>query len=117
MAAKSAKLRLNSLRSRISGAETQLRSFGMPIPVKRIQTITNRSGSEYGSGCKSTPLTTLKIAVFAPMPSASVRIATAVKPGFFASILIPYRKSCSNVVILSLVTSGCEQGKRLKCKG
>ena len=26
--------------------------------------------------------TTVKIAVFAPMPSASVRTATAVKPGF-----------------------------------
>jgi hypothetical protein len=30
-------------------------------------------------------LTTLKMAVFAPMPSASVSTATAVKPGFFNS--------------------------------
>src|SRR2546430_2637917 len=29
--------------------------------------------------------TTLKIAVFAPMPSARVSTATAVKPGFFSS--------------------------------
>jgi hypothetical protein len=30
-------------------------------------------------------LTKLKMAVFAPMPSASVSTATAVKPGFFTS--------------------------------
>ena len=48
---------------------------------------------------------TLKIAVLAPMPRARVSTATAVKPGFFASILIPYRKSCTSDVILSLATS------------
>jgi hypothetical protein len=32
-----------------------------------------------GSGCNSTSFTTLKIAVLAPMPSASVTIAIAVK--------------------------------------
>ena len=37
----------------------------------------SRSGSGYGSGFSSTPLTTLKIALFAPIPSASVRIVTA----------------------------------------
>src|SRR2546425_1147383 len=46
---------------------------------------TSRSGSRYGRGCNNTALTTLKIAVFAPMPSASVSTATAVKPGFFNS--------------------------------
>ena len=30
-------------------------------------------------------MTTLKIAVFAPIPSARVSTATAVKPGFFSS--------------------------------
>ena len=33
------------------------------------------------SGRSSTPLTTLKMALLAPMPSASVRMATTVKPG------------------------------------
>jgi hypothetical protein len=33
-----------------------------------------------------TPLTKLNIAVFVPMPRASVATATAVKPGFFANI-------------------------------
>jgi hypothetical protein len=35
-----------------------------------------------------------KIAVFAPMPSASVRIETAVKAFDAASDLAPYRTSC-----------------------
>ncbi len=37
----------------------------------------SRSGGGYGSGFRMTPLTTLKIAVLAPMPSASVRTVTA----------------------------------------
>src|SRR5438477_5887730 len=44
-----------------------------------------RSGSRYGSAFSNTALTTLKMAVFAPMPSARVSTATAVKPGFFTS--------------------------------
>ena len=39
-------------------------------------TRTSASGSGYGSGRSSTPLTTLKMALVAPMPSASVRTAT-----------------------------------------
>jgi hypothetical protein len=38
-----------------------------------------------GSGRSSTPCTTLKIAVLAPMPRASVISATAVNPGVRAS--------------------------------
>jgi hypothetical protein len=34
-------------------------------------------------------LTTLKMALFAPMPSASAMTATAVKPGFLRSIRTP----------------------------
>jgi hypothetical protein len=33
------------------------------------------------------------MALFAPIPSASAATATRVKPGFFSSILNPYRKS------------------------
>jgi hypothetical protein len=47
---------------------------------------TIRLGSGYGSGFNRTAFTTVKMAVLAPMPSASVRTATAVKPGFFRSI-------------------------------
>jgi hypothetical protein len=35
------------------------------------------SGAAYASGLRMTPLTTLKIAVFAPIPSASVSIVTS----------------------------------------
>src|SRR2546429_6541377 len=45
----------------------------------------SRSGSGPGMGFNSVELTTLKMAVFAPMPSASVSTATAVKPGFFSN--------------------------------
>src|SRR5438874_5929369 len=44
-----------------------------------------RSVAGSGSGLSNAVLTTLKIAVFAPMPSARVSTATAVKPGFFSS--------------------------------
>src|SRR5438128_12541513 len=47
--------------------------------------MTSRSAAGNGNGRSSTPLTTLKMAVFAPMPRASVSTATAVKPGFFSN--------------------------------
>jgi len=40
---------------------------------------TSRSGAAYGSGFSKTLFTTLKIAVVAPIPSASVTTAMAVK--------------------------------------
>jgi hypothetical protein len=45
----------------------------------------------------------LKIAVFAPIPSASVNTAIAVNPGFFANIRSPYRASCQSVCITSFL--------------
>ena len=50
----------------------------------RSQTITRRSGSAKGSGRSSTAFTTLKIAVVAPMPSASTAMAVTAKAGRFA---------------------------------
>ncbi len=44
-------------------------------------TRTSEPGFGYGNGRSSTPLTTVKIALLAPMPSDKVRIATMVKPG------------------------------------
>src|ERR1700722_13269866 len=65
----------------------------------RSTTRTTREGSRKASGRRRTPLTTVKIAVFAPMPRASVRTATAAKPGFLISIRTPYFKSCRIVFI------------------
>jgi hypothetical protein len=53
----------------------------VPRPVKSDVTRTRRSAFAYGSGRMTTALTTVKIALLAPMPSASVAIATAAKPG------------------------------------
>jgi hypothetical protein len=58
-------------------------------------TLTRRSGSANGSGRSATPLITLKIALVAPMPTASVRTATIVNPGAFRNWRIPYRISVS----------------------
>ncbi len=44
------------------------------------QICTSRSSSGYGSGRNNIVFTTLKMAVFAPIPSASATIATTVTP-------------------------------------
>jgi hypothetical protein len=54
----------------------------------------NRSRFCTGRRCKSVAFTKLKMALFAPMPSANVRMAAAVKPGLFLNILAAYRRSC-----------------------
>ena len=47
------------------------------------------SGCGYGSGLSNTPFTTEKIAVFAPIPSARVKMAIRAKPGDLASMRAP----------------------------
>jgi hypothetical protein len=49
---------------------------------------TRRSASVYGSGRSSTALTTLKMAVLAPMPRARVRTATIANPGARTSVRV-----------------------------
>ena len=63
---------------------------------------TSRSGALYGSGRSSTALTTLKMAVLAPMPIARVKVTTAVKPGCFLNSLRACRRSWSSVLMLRL---------------
>ena len=50
------------------------------------QTATSRSASRKGGAERSTPWTTVKIAVAPPMPRASVATVTAVKPGLRRSV-------------------------------
>jgi hypothetical protein len=52
-------------------------------PPKEFSIHTRRSGSRNGSGRMRTAFTTLNIAVQTPIPRASVRTATAAKPGSF----------------------------------
>ncbi len=56
-----------------------------PVRRSRPRSATSRWLSGKGSGWRITALTTLKIAVFAPMPSARVRTTIAVKPGLLPS--------------------------------
>ena len=53
-------------------------SCGMLIPGDRSHSTASRSGSGYGSGFSSSALTTLKIALLAPMPIASDATITSV---------------------------------------
>ena len=60
--------------------------FGKPRCVAFSHIITSCSGFLKGSGRSRTALTTLKIAVFAPMPSAITTMAILANAGFFASV-------------------------------
>src|SRR5690606_13115445 len=62
---------------------------------------TSRSPSGYGSGFSMNALMTLKIAVFAPMPSARVSTAASTKPGRLRSARLAYRRS-SAIALISL---------------
>jgi hypothetical protein len=89
------KLRLRSRQSTKLGFDTATR---VPFSVCS-HSRTMRSGDGYGSGLSSTPWTTVNMAVFAPMPSASVRIASAAKPGRLMSIRSAWRRSCVMAVV------------------
>src|SRR5258708_2357867 len=58
-----------------------------------VQTTSRRSWSFTGSRLRSTPSTTLNMAVVAPIPSASVPIVTTAKPGDLRSNRSPYPRS------------------------
>ena len=62
-----------------SGGETQ--NSSNPRAGNWVVRYINCSGFGYASGRRMTPLTMEKMAVLAPMPSASVMSAMAVNPG------------------------------------
>src|SRR6185437_9174801 len=62
----------------------------MFIPGAAWASVINSSGCGYGKGFSSTPSTTLKTAVLAPMPRANVRMATEVNIGERISL----RRTC-----------------------
>src|SRR5271168_4182751 len=69
-----------SRQSRNSAAEAVPRVMLRFASVSQMVTTRRESGN--GSGFSKIPLTTLKITIFAAMPIAKVRMATAAKPGF-----------------------------------
>ena len=74
-----------------SGGETQ--NSVKPSPGNCVVRYINCSGLGYPSGRRITPLTIEKMAVLAPIPSASVSSATAVKAGARRSSRHEYRTS------------------------
>src|SRR5215210_142556 len=66
-----------------------------------------RLASGYGSGRSNTPYTTLKIAVVAPMPNASVPTMIAGTPGFLPSARAAYRKSCHSPAMFTPLRRLC----------
>ena len=82
----------SSLMSRYCPSENQSRATFSP--GDRCQRIAMRPASGYGSGRRTSAFAALKIAVFAPMPIASDRIATAVNAGALrAARAAPCRRS------------------------
>src|SRR5215207_11114062 len=61
--------------------------LGIPTMLRSWYTVTSRSGSPYGSGRSSTPLTRAKIATAAPMPMIRVIDAVSVNAGLRRSDL------------------------------
>src|ERR1700730_15482158 len=61
-------------------------------------TFTKRSGWSNGSGRSRIPSTALKIALLAPIPSASARIADSANPGFLSSDRVAKRKSSKKII-------------------
>src|SRR5271156_711912 len=74
----------------------------MPVPFGGPMR-TKRSGCAYGNGRMSTLSTTVNIAVFAPMPNASVSTASAANPGDFRSIRKANLRSCPKVSTRNLL--------------
>ncbi|MGH7446554.1 MAG: hypothetical protein ACRELT_03280 [Longimicrobiales bacterium] len=80
-----------------------------PSVGNRLATRTSRSGDSYGSGRSTTPFSTLKIALFAPIPSARVRMAMNANPGARASERKAYRTSENSSAMRSSMTGGCRR--------
>jgi hypothetical protein len=66
-------------------------------PLYLVETTASDAGSLTARGRSRTAYTTLKAAVFAPMPSPSVMQAVAKNPGFFASRRNAYLRSMSTL--------------------
>ncbi len=99
--------------SRKSSKFGSARRDGLPFEVTS-KTAMIRFESGYGSGRSNTPYTTLKMAVVAPMPSASVTTMIAGTPGFLTSPRAANRKSCQKPrMFLPGDTGAAAKGSRM----
>src|SRR5215469_4675399 len=90
------KLRCRSVKARYVGA---LKGRSKVKPGKDTCNEIIRLPFGNGRGRSKTAFTTEKIAVFAPIPKATVKTDTTANPRFFARFLNPNRKSCQNEFI------------------
>src|SRR5580692_6152098 len=91
----SSNARLASRQARNSAGEIEFRI--QPRGGFFFEIATRDSVFLKGSGFRSMAYTAEKMAVFAPMPMARVRMAAAAKPGLLRSVPAPKRKSCQKV--------------------
>ena len=77
----------------------------IPIPAAVCQTPINCSGCGYASGFSSTPSTTLKITVLAPMPIASVMSVIALNTGARRNLLMICRSRSNRMACTGLLRS------------
>ena len=82
-------------KSPTSGTENSI--LPRPGPSTECLRYTSRSPSRWGSGFSSTPRTTLKIAVLAPMPSPRVSTTTTANPGLRRSERSAYLRSAATL--------------------
>src|SRR5271170_3076786 len=80
------------------GVETEPPPFTSPLKARWMRMMRSECG--YGSGASRTALTTEKMAVLAPMPSARATTATAVNPGLPVRTRREWRRSGSGLLIL-----------------
>ena len=74
-----------------------------------------RSGSGYGRGWSKTVLTTEKMAVLAPMPSAKAAMAITLNPGVLISRRMEWRRSDSEAAhVVVYARGGAEVRKERK---
>src|SRR5262245_29151432 len=87
-------------------------SWGMLMPGDRSHRTARRSGSGYGRGFSSSALTTLKIAVLAPIPIARDATITNVTPGVRLKVRRAYRRSCRNAAMCVRLRVDGRAGRR-----
>src|ERR1700676_4310898 len=85
--------------SRMASRSGYVNGKGLSPGLLSVRDTTSLGLVSPGTGFNNAELIQLKIVVFAPIPSASVRMAIAANPGALASARQLYRTSCQNEVI------------------
>jgi len=90
----------------VYGSDKQLQSTAAPLCLVVVRSRTSWPGSAYGNGRRSIAQTRVKIAVVAPIPSASVSTTTMVNPGCLRKVRTSYLTSCQNALMCTFMCVG-----------